>query len=503
MIQPTVDQPAASQAPSTGGAVDTKSEDGRTLAVNLLPPVENAFESQSIVHRWVGADITSYVVTLTAEGHDLATVNVHVKSGESRASFSHLKLNVTYTISVVAMGNVSGDPKKPSRILNRQNPTVTTVIFSGNQNVENSRAITCQVVLDNTVFDGSADVAIGANSGSFLLPGATESASGSRVPFGVWTIAGSVKGYLDGDGAIACFDTPYGVSCDGAGNVYVADSGNLKVRLIDRAGMVSTFGSYSATMRNTVTAPSPVGFEDGLAAEGLGGFLLADGKAGVISRVLPASSSVIAGNGQVGLADGANASASFNLPSGIIRLPGGSIAVADTLNNVVRIVAPAGYTYTWLGNGQPGPKDGSPTSAEFSSPTGMALDRQGNLYICDTGNHLIRKVSTSGYVSTYAGTGQFGDEDGPALKARFDGPTGIAVDTDGTVYVADTNNNCIRRISPAGQVSTFAGSGYRGWGDGPLDLARFNAPSGLALDGLGNLIVADTLNHKIRRIRIR
>ncbi|MBU6430730.1 MAG: gluconolaconase, partial [Cyanobacteria bacterium REEB65] len=126
------------------------------------------------------------------------------------------------------------------------------------------------------------------------------------------------------------------------------------------------------------------------------------------------------------------------------------------------------------------------------------------LYVADTDNFTIRRVTPSGAVSTLAGSpGQFGDADGPAAQARFDGPTGLAVRSDGTIYVADTNNNTIRAISPGGVVTTIAGSGYRGYVDGPDGLAKFDAPSGLVADGQGNLLVADTLNNKIRKVVLR
>lgn len=506
--QQSAQQPAPmlqtqAEVPSDTVYADAAQGGSQTLAVNLLPPKDTGFQTQAIVHRWVASDVTSYVVKLAAGSRDLVSLVVRVKSGESRATFKHLKLNVSYVITVVAMGNVSGNPTQETRILNSQHPSHTTFTFSGNQDVENSQSIDCQVILDDTTFDGSANVGVGTSDGKYDNPAEAESGSGSVVSSGVTTLAGSTRGYLDGSSITARFDTPYGLACDDQGNVYVSDSGNLQIRKIDAAGQVTTFGPYSGTMAHTVAGESPLGYADGITLDNLGGILLACGKTSVISQVLSGSSTVKAGSGQLGLTNGFYGNASFNLPSGIVPMGEGKYAIADTLNNVIRVLEPSGFVSTWIGNGNAGAIDGASYNAELNRPTGLARDTMGNMYVSDTGNHLIRKVDASGSVSTVAGTGAFGDTDGPALESRFDGPTGIAVDSDGTLYVADTNNHCIRKITPQGGVSTFAGSGYRGLADGPLTSAKFNAPSGLVLDGRGHLLVADTFNHKIRKIRIR
>ena len=174
---------------------------------------------------------------------------------------------------------------------------------------------------------------------------------------------------------------------------------------------------------------------------------------------------------------------------------------ASEVSVTVTTLAGSGSTAVAAG----GKVDGSANSAQFKDPSGIATDGKGNLYIADSGNNIIRRVSASGDVSTLAGSGQPGLADGPALQAQFFGPTAVAVASDGTIVVADTGNHRIRAISPAGQVSTIAGSGEPGLGrggfaDGPAGTARFNLPKGVAVDPSGNIYVADTDNLRVRRI---
>jgi sugar lactone lactonase YvrE len=162
--------------------------------------------------------------------------------------------------------------------------------------------------------------------------------------------------------------------------------------------------------------------------------------------------------------------------------------------------APTYVVSTLAGTGASSRVDGPGSMATFAGPSQVALDAQGNLYVADTDNHCIRKVTPAGVVSTLAGRGTSGYLDGPAATAAFNAPTGVAVDGQGTVYVADNRNNCIRAISPVGLVSTWAGTIAPGLQDGPAATARFWEPTGLACDQQGTLYVADARNERIRQI---
>ncbi len=214
--------------------------------------------------------------------------------------------------------------------------------------------------------------------------------------------------------------------------------------------------------------------------------------------------------GQPGSADGTGPAALFNDPEGVAVDSSGNIYVADTGNDTIRKMTPAESvpTLTWGTPGQPGSADGTGTAALFNRPEGVAVDGAGNVYVADTGNDTIRKITVTpemaGVVTTLAGTpGQAGSADGTGSAARFDSPEGVAVDGAGNVYVADTGNDTIRKIMPAGMVTTLAGTaGQAGSADGTGGAALFNDPRGVAVDGAGNVYVADTGNDTIRKLSI-
>lgn len=208
----------------------------------------------------------------------------------------------------------------------------------------------------------------------------------------------------------------------------------------------------------------------------------------------------IAGDGVRGLRNGAAAQARFDDPYGLVRTGDGTLYLADAGdNNRIRMVTPDGSVATVAGSKE-GFVDGSGLAAAFDTPSGLALDGDGNLYVADTGNHAIRKISRQGVVTTLAGDGLPGYRDGPGAQAQFDGPMGVAVSRRGRVFVADTYNDRIRVIEPDGTVGTLAGNGRPGLIDGAAGVARFDTPTALALDAQGLLWVADTRNRALRRV---
>ncbi|MGP8235323.1 MAG: hypothetical protein ACLQVW_07930, partial [Limisphaerales bacterium] len=244
------------------------------------------------------------------------------------------------------------------------------------------------------------------------------------------------------------------------------------------------------------------------------------------STVVPYSFSTIAGiydvDGIEGWADGTNSSAQFNQPEAIAVDPLGNLYVADTFNNVIRKITPLGNNIWQVSTlaGQPGvigfADSTTAATATFHAPQGIALDGSGNIYVADTGNNLIRKITTGGKVMTIAGNTSIlfngspapGYQEGPALQAQFNNPIGIAVDSLNNVYVGDYYNNVVRKLTPSGSLdvwaaSTFAGSASRsgvGANNGKGASAQFQGPAGLAVDSSGNLYVADTSNNSIRKI---
>jgi len=204
-----------------------------------------------------------------------------------------------------------------------------------------------------------------------------------------------------------------------------------------------------------------------------------------------------------GSTNGYSTNALFSDPAGIVSDPAGNLFVADSQNHALRKISTNGLVTTLAGQlGVPGGGDEMGAQARFDSPCGIARDQNGNLFVSDTGNHTIRKITPAGVVTTIAGrSGQSGFADGPSSSALFNSPLGIAVTANGTIYVADSGNHVIRAISPDGTVTTLAGSAEN-WGseNGSGTNARFNGPVGLALDDQENLFVADSNNHTIRKI---
>lgn len=281
-------------------------------------------------------------------------------------------------------------------------------------------------------------------AGAFTAQGAED--------YSITTLAGAANVVTGADGTPGSFNNPYGVALDAAKNVYVTDTLNNTIRKVTPGGVVSTLAGTA---------------------------------------------------GQFGSTDGTGSAARFNFPVGIAVDAAGNVYVGDAKNSTIRKITPAGAVTTFAG--APfmfGATDGAGSAARFFLPYGLAVDGAGNVYVADSGNHLIRKITPDGVVSTLAGSAQqAGLVDGTGGAARFSGPFGVAVDGSGNVYVADSGNNAIRKITAAGVVTTVAGSsGTAGAVDGGVSIARFSQPRGVALDAAGNIFVADYDNSVIRHI---
>jgi len=294
----------------------------------------------------------------------------------------------------------------------------------------------------------------------------------------VATLAGQagVSGSADGSGSSARFFSPADVAADSAGNLYVADTGNNSIRRITAAGVVSTVAT---------------GFNhpSGIAVDGSGNLYVADTDNNSVRKVSAAGAVTTLASG-------------FNGPSGIAVDSAGNVYVADTLNHVVKSITPAGAVAVVAGQaGVSGSADGTGPAARFFGPQGLALDGSGNLYVADTNNDTIRRiVLASGAVTTVAGAaGSGGSADGAGTAARFLFPSGLAVGRSGNLFVADTDNHTVRQISSAAAVTTIAGTASAaGSADGTGGAARFNHPTGIAVDGSDTVYVADTDNHTVR-----
>jgi sugar lactone lactonase YvrE len=275
----------------------------------------------------------------------------------------------------------------------------------------------------------------------------------------ITTVAGNGTPGFSGDGGPATnarLAYPTGVAVDAAGNLYIADRLNSRVRKVSTSGTITTVAG--------------------------------DGSAGFSGDGGPATNAQLAG------------------PYGVAVDAAGNLYIADFQNSRVRKVSTSGTITTVAGDGSFGfSGDGGPaTNAQLAGPNGVAVDAAGNLYIADINNHRVRKVSTSGTITTVAGNGTpgFSGDGGPATNARLRPPTGVAVDAAGNLYIADIFNQRVRKVSTSGTITTVAGTGIYGFsGDGgPATNARLAYPSGVAVDAAGNLYIADQNNHRVRKV---
>ncbi len=299
---------------------------------------------------------------------------------------------------------------------------------------------------------------------------------------------------------------------DGAGNgaysstvtVTTAQIANIAAPLTisTLAGAALTYGSVNAT-----GSAARFDYPAGIAADNGGNVYIADTDNNTIRKIVVSTAAVttLAGSaGSPGAIDATGNAARFDNPSGVAVNSSGNIYVADTMNHTLRRVTAAGAVSTLAGQaGVSGSANGTGTAALFFGLQGLAIDSGGNLYVADTNNHVIRKVvSSTGAVTTVAGlAGNSGSADGLGSQARFSYPSGVAVDGAGNLYVADTENHTIRQILPSGMVNTVAGlAGYSGCADGTGSAARFDSPSDLAVDSSGSVYVADTDNFTVRKV---
>jgi secreted PhoX family phosphatase len=300
------------------------------------------------------------------------------------------------------------------------------------------------------------------------------------------------------------FNFPQGIAIDATGNLYVGCY-NAIVAKITPAGVVSTFaGSGKSGNVNGIGTAASFFSPSGLAIDAAGNLYLADDGIELIRKITPTGVvSTFAGSGISGSANGISTVASFNDPHGIVVDAAGNVYVTELVNQLIRKITPAGVVSTFAGSGIAGNVNGTGTAASFNQPYGLALDAIGNVFVADALNNIIRKITPAGVVSTFAGSGIAGNANGTSITASFYLPQGLVFDSAGNLYVADSGNNLIRKITPAGVVSTFAGSGTVGTTNGISTTASFDTPQGLVFDAAGNLYVLDSGNGLVRKIVVQ
>lgn len=320
----------------------------------------------------------------------------------------------------------------------------------------------------------------------------------------VTTFAGqaNVTGSTDGRGSAASFNSPYGLTTDLSGNIYVADQGNQLIRRINPAGVVTSLAGQAGAHGALNGQGSTASFNDpsGLGADASGTIYIADLNNNEIRKVNAAG--VVT---TLKCHDGTSNPAIVYSPGGLATDASGNVYVSEINSGIILKIDQSGLVTTLAGHaGAGGAVNGTGGVASFYFPFGLAAEASGNVYVADTYNQLIRRISPAGVVTTLAGqAGVMGAGNGDGASASFNYPTGVSVDAAGNVFVADAGNNLIRKISPEGMVTTVAGTaGVSGSADGSVTTALFSSPSGTAVDGSGNLYIADQGNNLIRKIII-
>jgi len=495
-----------SMAPSQG------SMDGTGSAARFNSPYSTAVDSTGNVY--VADTVNCVVRKITPAGAVTTLAGSPGVRGSVDGTGSAARFNSPYGIGVDSSGNVYLADSFNCTIRKITPAGVVTTLagspgYSGSTDGTGSAAqfyIPAAVALDGS---GNAYVADAYN---YTIRKIT--------PAGVVTTLAGVAGTAgstDGTGTAALLDSPMGLTVDSGGNVYVADAANNIIRKITSAGVVTTLAGtagYSGSTDGTGTAAMFASPRD-VTVDNAGNLYVADTGNGTI-RMVTSAGVVTTLAGTVGIRghlDGTGSAALFSLPYGLSADSSGNVYVADTGNNTIRKVSSGGVAYTTFSGvvttfagsaGNAGYANGTGSAAQFDKPGGLTLDRQGNLYVADVGNNIIRLITPAGVVSTVAGSPTDRSNlsrDGRIILARFNTPNSVAVDSAGNIYVADTGNSEIRLITPAGVVSTLAGSpGNRGLTDGTGSAAQFNIPEGVALDSAGNIYVADSYNNAIRMV---
>ena len=378
------------------------------------------------------------------------------------------------------------------------------------------------------IFRGDGQPAVNAPLGS--LQGVAVDANGNvyaadvgndivvRItPDGILTVvAGNgIAGY-SGDGGPATgaslfFFNAGNIALDAAGNLYVADKEGARVRKVNSSGIITTVAGNSIQGYSGDGGPATrasLRGPNGLAVDRAGNLYIVDSDNHRIRKVTPGGIiTTFAGNGTGALAGdgGPSTAASLRFPIGLALDAAGSLYVADSSNHRVRKIGTDGIINTLAGSTSGFGGDGGPaTTAKLTLPRGVAVDGLGNVYIADSDNHRIRRVSSTGIITTVAGTGtpDFSGDGGPALLATLYQPFAVAADTSGNLYIADTVNYRVRKVSALGTISTIAGNQFYKYGGdgGPATAASLNWPLGLAADSAGSLYIADTQNHRVRKV---
>ncbi len=479
----------------------------------------NLFIADSRNNRIRKVNTSGIITTLAGNG-------AAGSSGDGAAA-TNASLSYPFGLAVDASGNVFMADTQNNRIRKvNTSGIITTVAGSGAQGYsgDGGAATNASLAFPNGVtVDGAGNLFIAdINNKRIRMVGANGI---------ITTSAGNGTMFYYGDGGIATnagLGWPTGVAVDGSGNLFIADYGNSRIRKVNTNGTITTVagnGAWVYSGDGAAATNASLSFPSGLAVDASGNLFIADSFNNRIRKVnINGIITTVAGNGGQGYSgDGAAATnASLSSPRGVAVDASGNLLIADSFNERIRKVNTNGIITTVAGNGTFGGgysgDGGAATNASLNSPNGLAVDASGNLFIADSFNERIRKVDPSGTITTVAGNGfitnvnsgmgAYSGDGGAATNANLSLPCGVALDSSGNLLIADYRNNCIRKVSANGIITTVTGNGFnasRGFGacsgdDGTATNASLNEPACVVVDASGNLFIADTQNNRIRKV---
>jgi|GEM_PF-1291246 hypothetical protein len=486
-------------------SITSKTEPAGGATLILTPQVVGgAFRTLAVVTPYTKASINHLVVTVAkldgVSETPVASADLSSRDLDHPVTFSNLFRNTTYRARCAAYKAAGSNA---ANLISTTDASSYSDIVVGSD--ERPTMGTLKVRLIDVVFSGQGTASnIITTPGGFTRKGPTTVLG---TPGALATTLGGdgTPGMVDGPIAQAEFQNPSAIALDAAGNVFVADTWNHAIRKISTSGIVSTIaGTGDAGYKDGPGKTAQFTAPSGIAVNHQGIVYVADtGNQRIRKIALDGTVTTTAGSGDAGFTDGAGTAAKFNLPSGLTLDGDGNLYVADAANNRIRKIDTTGRVTTLSGNGTTGFADGAAAVAEFNNPFGLCFDpTTKTLLVADTWNNRIRRVTLTGNATTIAGDGNEDYIDGPAAKAEFDLPAGVAVDTDGTVAIADSYNNAIRSLDRWGTVRTIAGDGFEGFADGHGSAAEFDLPSAVAIDAHRHLLVADYYSHSIRFVTL-
>jgi sugar lactone lactonase YvrE len=470
--------------------------DGSTTSPKFYSPTGVAIAASGNIYI---ADSQNHCIRkITASGY-VSTFAGSGVAGFLNGTANVAQFNIPYSIAVDASENVYVT-ESTSYAIRKITPLGVVSTYAGR--VTTSGFLDAQDT--NALFGAPKGLGIDG-SGNLYVADATNNRIRKISTTGVvTTLAGNgTAGYLDGQGLTAKFNNPIGVAVTSSGVIYVSDASNNRIRAISNTGLVTTFaGSGSPGMVNGQGTAAQFNTPRAIAVDISGNIYVVDYNNNRVRKITNTGTvTTLSGTGAFGSVNGAGTTATFKYPEGIAIDASGNSFVGDVTNNCIRKITGTGNTSTYAGIATRGLENGQlGTMAMFNSPVAVTMTSSGITYVIDDFNSCVRKVTANGIVSTFVGNVGAGYADGQGTAAYFNNPKGMVLDAAGNIYVADTFNNRIRKITSAGVVTTIAGDGTAGYLDGQGTAAKFNNPYSLTIDTAGNLYVADTKNHRIRKI---